>query len=406
MLSDIILLLGLLILSGFFSGSELAFVVSNKVKIEVKARKKNLAGRFAEFFIRNPQDFFSTILIGNNIVNIALASVATIFLTNAFGWGDGTILAVSTVVLLIFGELLPKYLASETADRAVMIISVPLRIISIILYPVVKLTARIASLFLKIFGGSDDPVVVLEKQDVHLIVEESRKAGRMDKKESDIISKALSLGEQRVHESMRPRTEIVGVEINQSIDETISVFIESGYSKLPVYEENLDNIKGVVLAYDLFRNPSNLQEIMREIIFVPETKGSFGMLNEFLDKGVSIAVVVDEFGGTAGIVTMEDIIEELFGEIEDEYDVAEDICRRINPNTFLISGKVEIDFINDKYNIGLPEGNYETIGGFITSATGRIPKQGEVIDIGNFSILIVRADQIKIELVRLTVKEK
>ncbi len=200
---------------------------------------------------------------------------------------------------------------------------------------------------------------------------------------------------------MRPRTEIVGVEINQSITEALDLFIESGYSKLPVYDENLDNIKGIILAYDLFKSPQNIQSIIREVTFVPETKKSFDMLNEFLGKQTSFAVVIDEFGGTAGIIAMEDIIEEIFGEIEDEYDVEEDICRKIADHTFLISGKVEIDYINEKYNLNLPVGDFETIGGFITYSLGRIPLQGETVKIDNLEILIARANNVKIDLVKV-----
>ena len=183
----------------------------------------------------------------------------------------------------------------------------------------------------------------------------------------------------------------------------IKVFIESGFSKIPVYEENLDNIKGVIFAYDLFKFPQDLKSITREIIFVPETKKSLDMLNEFLEKHVSIAIVIDEFGGTAGIITIEDIMEELFGEIRDEYDVEEDICRRVAADTYLISGRVEADFVNEKYELGIPPGDYETIGGFITTRLGRIPAEGENINIGRFNILIARATPIKIEVVKLIV---
>ncbi|HEY6906522.1 MAG TPA: transporter associated domain-containing protein, partial [Ignavibacteriaceae bacterium] len=193
------------------------------------------------------------------------------------------------------------------------------------------------------------------------------------------------------------------VDIESTIDEVISIFVESGYSKIPVYEENLDNIRGVIFAYDIFNSPQNLKSIIREIIFVPETKRSFEMLNEFLNKQVSIAIVVDEFGGTAGLVTMEDIIEELFGEIKDEYDIEEEICRKISADSFLISGKVEIDYINEKYNLNIPTGDYETIAGYITSRIGRIPLQGESVKIDNFTFLIARSTNIRIDLVKLTI---
>ena len=187
-----------------------------------------------------------------------------------------------------------------------------------------------------------------------ILVDEVHKAGNVKKEESSFITKVFDFSEQKVYEAMRPRTEISGISINDSVENAVDLFIESGYSKVIVYEENLDNIKGFILAKDLFSNPKQIKDIIREIQFYPETKKSLEILNEFLSNNVSIAVVIDEFGGTAGIVTMEDIIEELFGEIKDEYDIEETICRKISKDTFIISGKVEIDHLNDKYNLNFP----------------------------------------------------
>ena len=305
---------------------------------------------------------------------------------------------------MIFGELLPKYFARELGDRVILFASIPIRIVYYILFPFVRITSSLSSFLTQASNRKAENLEFLfSKEDIEYLVKESHEAGIVNKKESAIITKVLALGEQKVYEAMRPRTEIVGVDIESTIDEAISVFIESGYSKIPVYEENLDNIRGVIFAYDIFKSPQNLQSIIREIIFVPETKRSFEMLNEFLNKQVSIAIVVDEFGGTAGLVTMEDIIEELFGEIKDEYDVEEDICRKIASDTYLISGKVEIDYINEKYNLNIPTGDYETIAGYITSKIGRIPLQGESVTVDNFNFLIARSTNIKIDLVKLII---
>lgn len=404
MTDQLIILIILVIISAFFSGSELAFVVSNKLKIEIRARKKNLAARGAYAFVKNPRYFFSTILIANNIVNIAFASLSALILSSAFNLSEFSILIISTLILLIFGELLPKYFARELGDRVVLLTSIPIRILYYILYPFVRITASLSSFLTQSSNMKAENIDFLfSKEDIEFLVKESHEAGVVNKKESAIISRVLALGEQKVYEAMRPRTEIMGVDIDSTIDEVISIFIESGYSKIPVYEDNLDNIRGVIFAYDIFKSPQNLQSIIREIIFVPETKRSFEMLNEFLNKQVSIAIVVDEFGGTAGLVTMEDIIEELFGEIKDEYDVEEDICRKIAADTFLISGKVEIDYINEKYDLSIPTGDYETIGGYITSKIGRIPIQGESLTIDSFNFLIARSTNIRVDLVKLTI---
>ena len=402
-MNDWFFLLILIIISGFFSSSEMAFVVSNKIKIEIRARKKNLAAKNALYFTNKPQDFFSTILLGQNIVNIAFASVSAVFLTRLFGWGEGIILIVSTLVLLIVGELIPKYFARELADRVILLTAIPVRVINLILYPFIKVISALSIKLTKSSNVTEENINNLfSKEDIESLVKESHEAGVVNKKESDIISKVFALGDQRVYESMRPRTEIAGVEINQSIEEALDIFIESGYSKLPVYDESLDNIKGIILAYDLFKAPENLQSIIREVTFVPETKKSFDMLNEFLSKQISFAVVIDEFGGTAGIVTMEDIIEEIFGEIEDEYDVEEDICRKIGENIYLISGKVEIDFINEKYDLKFRKGIMKLLEDYINYSLGRIPQQGETVKLDNFEILIARANNIKIDLVKLT----
>lgn len=406
MLMDFFVLALLILFSAFFSGTEIAFIVSNKIKIEIRARKNNFAAKNALYFTNNPQTFFSSILLGNNIVNVTFASISALLLAS-FGLNELSILFISTFAILIFGELLPKYISSEIADRVILLSSIPLRIISFLLYPIIKLTTILSSLFTRTEEVTEGNInYIFTKEDLETLVKESHEAGVVDKRESDIISKILDVGDQRVYEAMSPRTDIVGIEISCSVDEALDIFIESGYSKLPVYEESLDNIRGVIFAYDLYKFPQNLQSIIREVIFVPETKRSFDMLNEFLNKRVSIAVVIDEFGGTAGIVTVEDIIEELFGEIKDEYDIEENICRRINSNSYLISGKVEVDYINEKYNLDIPYGDYETLGGYITSKLGRIPVQGENLTINGFQILIARADHTRIDIVKIITPEK
>lgn len=400
---QILYLIILMLLSAFFSGTELAFVVANKLKIEVRARKKNLAALSAKFFINNPQNFFSTILIGNNIVNIAYASLGTIFLSTLFGWSELKILIVLSIVILFIGEIIPKYFARELADRIVLLTALPLRAASYLLYPFVKISSAFSNKVVQTSSLKTDNIYHLfDKDDIKGLVKESEIAGIVDKKDSELINRVIELGDQRVYEAMTPRTEIVGVEFTSKINEVISIFIDSGFSKLPVFEDNLDNIKGVLLAKDLFKSPKSIKDILREVSFIPETKKSFEVLNDFLEKRNSIAIVVDEHGGTAGIVTIEDILEELFGEIEDEFDIQEAICRRIAKDSYIISGKVEVDHINEKYNLNIEEGDYETLSGFITAKLGRIPNQGEVVTLANFNIQIIRAAAQKIELVKLS----
>ena len=404
---ELIVLIILLLLSGFFSSSEIAFVVANKIKIEIRARNNSLTAKNARFFVKNPQIFFSTILISNNIVNIAFASLSTIILTQKFNLNELEILLVSTTLILIIGEIVPKYLAREMADLLVPFFAIPIRVLTFILYPFVKVTSSISSLLVrKKELDEEETHRLFDKEDIQLLIDESSEAGVVDEHESGILHKIMDLREQKVYECMTPRTGIVGVEIDSSIEYVMNTFIESGYSKLPVFEENLDNIKGLVIAYDMFRNPPSLSAVMREIIFVPETKKTLDMLNELLDRQISIAVVVDEFGGTAGIVTVEDIIEEMFGEIRDEYDEDEEVFKNINDYNYVFSGSVEIDRINEEFELDIPEGDYETIAGYIISELGRIPARGEMFTIGNFIITIIRSNKTRIDLIKLSVEHE
>ncbi|MBZ0184152.1 MAG: hemolysin family protein [Melioribacteraceae bacterium] len=401
---DLLGLIALLIFSAFSSAAELAFVVSNKIKIEIRARKNNLAAKKALYFLKHPQYFFSTILIMNNIINIAFASISTLFLYSAFALSEGEILLVSTVAILLFGELIPKYFAREFADTVIMLSVIPIRFISIILYPLVKITSSISAILTRSENQNEEHISYLfGKEDMQSLLDESSEAGNVDEDDSDVINKVFELGEQKVYEAMTPRTDIVGVEINSSIDEVINTFIESGYSKIPVYEESLDNIKGIVLTYDMFKSPESLKSVMREVVFVPETKKTLETLNELLEKRLSIAIVVDEFGGTAGLVTVEDIIEEMLGEIRDEYDEEEEVLKKIDDNSYVISGRVEIDRINEEFELNIPEGDYETIGGFIITHIGRIPTRGEFIEIPPYKIQVLYADKTKIDLVKVFV---
>ncbi len=405
MLQDFLILFFLLLLSAFFSGTELAFIVSNKLKIEVKARRKILTAQAAYHFVKNDRDFYSTILLGNNIVNIAFASLATVLFAEHFGWNEYQILIAITLIALVFGELVPKFVAREGADSLILIFSIPLRFFSFMLSPFTKITNKVLKYLTERKQEAAENITHLfDKEDFILLVDEGHRAGNVKAEETDIITKVFDFTEQKVYEAMRPRTEIVGIDINKNIKDAINLFVESGYSKLIVYEENLDNIKGVVFAKDMFSNPVDIKSMTREIPFYPETKKSLEILNELLNLKISIAAVIDEFGGTAGIVTMEDIIEELFGEIKDEYDVEETICRRISKDSYILSGKVEIDHLNDKYHLDFPLGDYETIAGFIIEKLGYIPKSNESITFDNYKFLIIRADKTKIDLVKLTLQ--
>jgi putative hemolysin len=407
MTSDLILLVLLLLLCAFFSSAEIAFIVANKIKIELRARNNNLHAVNARYFIKHPDNFFSTILISNSIANIGFASLSSVFLLQFFGLSDLEILVVSTMLILIFGELIPKYIGRELADQFVLFSAIPLRAISFILYPFVKTTSVVSNVMTRTNLQYENELMnVVDKEDIQNLIEESSEAGKVDAEQSDIISRVIDIRDQKVYEAMTPRTAIVGVDITSTIGEVLDKFIESGYSKIVVYEDNYDNIKGIVITKDIFQNPADIKSILREVEFVPETKRCLDMLNEFLEKQFSFAVVVDEFGGTAGILTIEDLIEELFGEIRDEYDdVNEKVAKKLDANSYLLNGKVEIDYLNEELELKVPEGDYATIAGYVTFKLGRIPMRGESFKIEGFRIQVLKSDKTKIDLIKLTVEQ-
>jgi putative hemolysin len=399
MIEELLYAAGLLIFSGFFSGAEMAYVMSDVGRLEARARQRGGAARAAVRFAKTPDAFFSTILIGNNLANVAFASVAAALAAFWLQWSEWGVLAATTLALLVVGELTPKYVAREIPNRFFLAAALPLRLAYYLLYPFVALAAALSRKTTASATIEEESIArLLSRESFERIVSEDAAGDGRD--DGEIIRKALSLKDQRVGEIMRPRTDVVAVDLDDPIEKVVDAFVESGYSKLPVYRGNLDDVVGVALAYDLFREPTSLKAITREALFMPEARPCNDALEDFISHGVTIAVVVDEFGGTAGIVTLEDVIEEIVGEIEDEYDVEEDVCRRLAENVYLVSGRVEIDDANERLGLGFPEGSYNTVGGFTVSAAGRIPKQGETIDVGEWRILVVRASATRVELIK------
>lgn len=418
---ELLLILLTILLSGFFSGSEIAFVSANRLKLEIESRKTSWTGRVVNYFVRNPETFLTTTLVGNNIVNVVYATLMTLFLvapiTNIFetwlGFGPSpvTLLVIQTiiasVIIMIFGEILPKALFRIHADWWVKIIAVPQQICNWIFKPLIYLADLSSDFIIRMINPEiDRSGQVFRRQDVELIFKELRDTGGsdLDKEDSEILHNVLELSNKRVKESMIPRTDIVAIEKNTSIEETLKVFISSGFSKLPVYQESIDDIIGVIFAYDLFNNPKNLTEIMRPIKLVPSSQKSKDLLSEFRKSNISVAVVIDEYGGTAGMITIEDVLEEVVGDIQDEYDTEDHIMKKLSNNTFVISGGVEIEDLREQFpEISLPEetSDYETLAGYIIDSLGRIPKVNEELLIDNNKFIISKASPSRIETVKI-----
>lgn len=413
-------IVAMLILSAFFSGSEIAFVVANRLRVEVLARREGIVGPIVRDFLQNPSTFLTTTLVGNNIALVVYSTLIAFYLNppveqfymDVIGIGDGSaevaVLATQTVVasiiVLVIGEILPKSLMRETANQAVFVLAVPLRISYYVLLPMVKLAAGTASLLVRLFRAEADSFAQFMRRDFEVIIQESKASGELelDEDESELLSNVFAMNTIRVKESMVPRTDVDAVEESTDVGALLERFIETGHSKLPVYRENIDNIVGVVFAYDLFDEPATLKDMMRPAQFVPESKKSKDLLREFLSTNTSIAVVIDEYGGTAGLVTREDLLEELFGDIQDEFDTETEVLRQTGENSFIASGRVAVDELEDRFNIVLPEGDYETLAGYLLEKLGSIPATHEDFHYDGYRFEILKATVNRIDLVRIT----
>jgi len=393
-----------LTLSFFFSGTETAFVSVNKVRVEVWRRQRRRVARHILKFLKKPERFLYTTLVGNNISNIAFASFATVyfdhFLQPGFTW-------LIIVLLSIFvGEILPKTFFRSMADWMVRRIVYPLEFFYRAFYPIILLVSKIAESLLRMLGYQAEELErFFSRKDIEILLHESqqimKKKRHQGRQETEFLVRLLDLRELPVREIMIPRTEIEAISENVSIKEVIHKFQNQKYTRLPVFRGTLDNIVGVIHVKDIFQQPAKLQQIIRPIMFVPETKRALDLLNEFRQNNTSMAVVVDEYGGTAGLVTMEDIIEELFGEIEDEFDVQMNLIHKINNTTYSVNARIEVDLLNEQLGLNIPRGDYETLAGFLLSRFGHIPRRREKLEYQGAVFTVTRATRRKIEMVKI-----
>ncbi len=400
----------------------MAFVSANKLKLEIESRKKTFKGRALAYFSENPESFLTTTLVGNNIINVLYATLMAIFLiepinavfSGLFGFEPSTAVMLTTqtiiasVVILLFGEILSKAIFRVQADFFVKIIALPLRLTGYVLWPLIVVSNSVSSLlvnWLKV--GNERGDQLFRRQDVEMIFKELRESGgsqEIDQDDSEILHNVLELSNKRVRETMVPRTEIVAVEKSASVEDLKKSFIESGYSKVPVYQDTIDDIIGVVFAYDLFSNPETISDIIRPVKLIPSSKKSKDLLTEFRQSNISVAIVIDEYGGTAGMITIEDLIEEVVGDIQDEYDKEDEVIKKLSETTYLVTGSVELDELREKYpevSFIDEEGEFETVAGYIIHHIGRIPKVNEEIQIHGNTFIITKATQSRLETVKV-----
>jgi putative hemolysin len=412
-----------LILSAFFSGMEIAFITSNKLKIELDKSKGLLTARIMSAFYRDPSRLIGALLLGNNIAlviyGIAMANllepVLLAALPEQFNSGLMVLLLqtlIATLIILILAEFLPKILFRIYANTSIKFFAVLLWIIYYILYPLVYLFTGASQLIL----GKLLKLKLTRQEQVFTYVDLDQYIQELAKNEEQIedvqqeiqmFQNMIDFRRVKLRETMVPRNEMTAVDESESIEALQAVFIDHGFSRIPVYSETIDNIIGYVHSFDMFKKPSDIKSIIKPILFIPETMPANVALTKFIRERKNIAVVVDEFGGTSGMVTMEDIMEEIFGEIEDEFDAGEMTERIIQPGEFVFSARLEIDYLNDKYKLELPESeDYTTLAGLIIHDHESIPDEGETILIKPFRFDILQATDARIELVRLTVERE
>ncbi len=408
-------------LAAIFAAAEAALTASNRLRLEVLARQGSRSAQLARTLLEHPVRLLTTTLTGLVLAQVLLAlGLSEPLLQRSAALGSSGSQAAGTLLLpgllVIFGGiafflgglLLPTAVANELANRLAQPLAVFLKGTRYVLAPLAWSARWISERLARRLAIDADTLTTVLQRDwerrVQAIETETAPARDLDETESRLLANALTFESLRVRDCMVPRTDIVAVEEKTDLETLRQQFIESGYSKLPVYREHIDQIIGVVVAYDLFHNPQSLAEMLRPIPFVPEAKPAHSLLKEFLQTNTSIAIVIDEYGGTAGLVTREDLLEELFGDIQDEYDDEEDeeyLLRRIDERTFIVSGRVEIEELQEA-GITLPEGDYDTVAGYLLEHLGTIPKPQEEYERDGYRFTILKATPRRIELVRIT----
>lgn len=403
-----------MVLSAFFSGMEIAFVSSNRLLAEMDREKNGIAQKCLTVFYKNPNGFVSTMLVGNNIVLVVYGILfAQIFDATLFSGFDSAMRVIldtlsSTFVILFTGEFLPKTLFKSNPNRLLTFFAPLAYFFFIILWPISRFATFLARILLRLFGVKMDEKEndgTFTKVDLDYLVQSSiENAENADEIEDEvkIFQNALDFQDTKVRDCMVPRTEINAVEEDCSLMELQQMFIESGNSKIIVYQDDIDHVKGYIHSSEMFRAPERWREHIRKMPFVPETMPAQKLMQVFLQQKKSLGVVVDEFGGTSGIVSLEDIVEEIFGDIEDEHDNTKYVAKQIADNEYVLSARLEIDKVNEMFNLDLPESDdYMTVGGLLLHVYQSFPKVNEIITVGQYEFRIIKNTMTKIELVRL-----
>jgi CBS domain containing-hemolysin-like protein len=404
-----------LLFSAFFSGVEIAFISANKLQLELDKSKGKFSSKMIAFFSKNESDFITTMLVGNNIALVVYGICMTQILTpklQLLVTSDFVLLLVQTIIatliVLVTAEFLPKAIFRRFPNQILNIFAMPIWLLFVFLRPAAVLMLKIANLLLKYVLKQNiaEDKQVFGKTDLDDFLSNVRSAeGEEDTRvEVEMLQNALDLSEKKVRECMIPRTEIAAIDILSSIDEVKARFVDTKFSKLLVFKGNIDKIIGYIHSYDLFKVPKNLRSVLLPLPFVPESMKAMELLNQFIESNKGVAVVLDEFGGTAGMITIEDVTEEIVGEIVDEHDIDEVADQQIDATTFILLGRSYVEDINRKYNLALPESDeYETISGLLLDYLENIPKKNDVIEFKDYHFTITNVNKTTIQEVNLVI---
>ncbi len=418
-MTEIIIILVTITFSFFFSGMEIAYVSSNKMRLEVDKQKGTMTSSILNIFSSNSEQYIATMLVGNNI-SLVIYGLAIAKLLEppiqSFISSDILVLLfqtlISTLLILFTAEFLPKTLFRINANAVLRFFAFPVLLFYILLYPIAKISMFLSMLIIKyIFRKEVSPEsekIIFTRIDLDHYINQLDKPALKNNYEEEteikLFKNALDFSKVKVRDCMVHRTEIEAMEDTSTIEELKNRFIDTGFSKILIYNDSIDNIIGYIHTSQLFKNPSSLKTIMNPISIIPETMTANNLLKIFTQKHKTIAVVVDEYGGTSGLVTTEDILEEIFGEIEDEHDTDDLVIKRVNDTEWIFSARHEIGFLNEKYHLGLPEDDeYDTLAGLIINEHENIPKNNSIITIDNFEFRILKASETKIELVLMKI---
>lgn len=394
----------LLLLSAFFSGSEAAFISCGKVRIRHLMKEGNRKAGLIYKMMEEPEKVVAAVLIGNNIVNIAASAIATSVAISIFGnEGIGIAIGVMTFLILVVGEITPKGFAVKNAEMLSLTLARPLYYVVRVLSPVASGMTAITKGFIRLSGGKLERNPLFIGEEFKTLLTMAEEEGALEEEERERLYNVFEFSDTVAREVMTPRTDMVCLEADASLGEAREVVTRSGFSRIPVYKENVDHIEGILYAKDLLQHSDDnysLQDLLREPYFIPETKKVDELLKEMQISKIHLAIVVDEYGGTAGIVTIEDLLEEIVGEIFDEYDVTSVPIRTIDEETAIINGMVPIDEVNEFLAIKIPENGFETIGGFMLDQFGRIPGEGDKISFDGVDFIVFKTDGVRIVKVK------